>query len=62
MKGNIIEIQCLFLAFAHLFNDFEGFLTIGRVGGKTELVVIATIIRNFSGIGRSIYKINTLMT
>ena len=62
MKGNIVEKQCLLLAVAYIFNYFEGFLTIGRVGGKVDLVVIATIIRNFSGIGRSIYKINTLMT
>ena len=33
MKGNIV------------FNDSKGCLTIGRVGGKVELVVIATIIR-----------------
>ena len=45
MKGNIVEKQCLLLAVAHIFNYFEGFLTIGRVGGKVELVVIATIIR-----------------
>ena len=45
MKGNIVEKQCLLLAVAHIFKYFEGFLTIGRVGGKVELVVIATIIR-----------------
>ena len=45
MKGNIVEKQCLLLAVAHIFNYFEGFLTIGRVSGKVELVVIATIIR-----------------
>ena len=47
MKGNIVEKQCLLLVVAHLFNDFEGILRIGRVGGKVELVVIATIIRIF---------------
>ena len=45
MKGNIVEKQCLLLAVAYMFNYFEGFETIGRVGGKVELVVIATIIR-----------------
>ena len=47
MKGNIVEKQCLLLAVAHIFNYFEGLLTIGRGGGKVELVVIATVIRNF---------------
>ena len=44
MKGHIVEKQCLLLAVAHIFNYFEGFLTIGRIGAKVELVVIATII------------------
>ena len=45
MKEHMVEKQCLLLAVAHIFNYFEGFFTIGRVGGKVELVVIATIIR-----------------
>ena len=44
MRGNIVEKQCLLLAVAHIFNYFEGFLIIGRVGGKVELVVITTIL------------------
>ena len=46
MKGNIVEKQCLLLAFAHMFNEFEGISTFGRVGGKVELIVIATINKN----------------
>ena len=45
MKGNIVEKQCLLLVVVHIFNDFKAFLTIGRVGGKVALIVIATIIR-----------------
>ena len=47
MKGNITEKQCLLLDVAYIFNEFKGFLTIGWVGGKVELIVIATIIRIF---------------
>ena len=47
MKGNIVEKQCWLLVFAHIFNEFEGFYRIGRVGEKVELVVIATIICKF---------------